>query len=73
MNEKSQESRRPLPTLTLVKVVERKCEDSAAHVALLAHASLDAESQVLCHEASLNGLYTHSLEILSKSSQILIT
>ena len=39
---------------------------------LLAHASLDAESKILCHEASLNGLYAHSLKVLSKCGQILI-
>ena len=38
----------------------------------LVHAFLDAESQVLRHEASLNGLYAHGLKVLSKGSQILV-
>ena len=44
----------------------------AIQAVLLAHASLDTEGQVLCHEASLNGLYAHSLEVLSKGRQILV-
>ena len=65
----NQVSRRPLPTPRLVKVVERK---KVRVIDLLAHASLDAKSEVLCHEASLNGLYAHSLEVLSKCGQILV-
>ena len=36
----------------------------------LLHASLDAECQVLGHEAGLNGLDAHCLQILSKGGQV---
>ena len=38
----------------------------------LAHAALDAESEILCHESSLDSLNAYSFKIVSKCGKILV-